>query len=87
MQMWIVSGEKSSLKLCVAAGQVFGKAVKRNRAKRLLRELFRRMRSTLEAKYDILLIARKPILKENFENLKKEFINNAEKLGIKIKNL
>lgn len=44
-----------------AAGRAVGKAVARNRAKRLLREAARALAAQLEPGWDVLLIARAPL--------------------------
>jgi len=49
----------------VAAGKSLGNAVARNKAKRLLRAAVAPLLPEIEPGYDILLIARKPILKVN----------------------
>jgi ribonuclease P protein component len=82
MCVFISSGENASLKVGVAAGKSFENAVERNRAKRLLREVYRRLRHRLSGKCNVFLVARKPILKSNFEKLKEEFLDNAAKLEI-----
>lgn len=45
----------------VAAGRSVGKAVQRNRAKRLLRESLRPLVPTIESGWDVILIARQPL--------------------------
>ena len=50
------------LRLGVVASRKVGGAVSRNRAKRLLRETFRRNRPTRQVSADLVLVARRAIL-------------------------
>ena len=50
--------EETKLRVGVAAGQTVGTAVKRNRAKRLMREAMRALIPSLASGWDVLLIAR-----------------------------
>jgi ribonuclease P protein component len=53
----------------VAAGRSLGKAVKRNRAKRLLRSALQPYLSSIIPGWEIVLIARRPILEANFQQI------------------
>jgi ribonuclease P protein component len=55
--------ELPQVRVGVAAGRTVGNAVRRNRAKRLLREATRPMLSELKPGVDLILIARPPLLK------------------------
>ena len=48
-----------------------GKAVERNRIKRRLREAFRMQRAEIDAKWDIVLNPRRPVLKTTFAEIEK----------------
>ena len=50
--------EEAKLRVGVAAGQTVGIAVKRNRAKRLMREAMRALTPSLASGWDVVLIAR-----------------------------
>jgi len=52
------------VRIGVAAGRSVGNAVERNRAKRLLRSGARALTPRIRTGYDLLLIARKPILSQ-----------------------
>jgi ribonuclease P protein component len=55
----------------VTAGRTLGGAVQRNRAKRLLREVMRPELLSIKPGRDLMLIARQPLLKAEFDELKK----------------
>jgi ribonuclease P protein component len=61
--------EENSLRIGVTATRTLGGAVERNRAKRLLREAMRPLLEKLPLGWDIILIARQPLLKASFQEL------------------
>ena len=61
MVVVVCTNEIEALRIGVVAGRVVGKAVQRNRAKRLLREAIRPYLTLLPPGWDILLIARQPL--------------------------
>lgn len=56
------AGNEGQLHVGVAASRTLGTAVKRNRAKRLLREAIRTLLPMLPTGWDIVLIARPPLV-------------------------
>ena len=56
------ASDESGLRVGIVAGRTLGSAVKRNRAKRLLREAMRTLLPSLAAGWDLLLIARPPLV-------------------------
>jgi ribonuclease P protein component len=60
--MLAARGDDHVVRVGVAAGKRIGNAVKRNRAKRLLREGLRPLYPNIERGWDILLLAYPPIL-------------------------
>ncbi|MEA2013093.1 MAG: ribonuclease P protein component [Verrucomicrobiota bacterium] len=66
----------------IASKRLSNKAVKRNRAKRLLRESFRRISSKIEKDTWIVLIARKYILSAKTQQVQKDLISICKKAGI-----
>jgi len=61
----------------ISVGKKFGKAVKRNRAKRLCRELFRLNKHNLPKGVDVIFLPNKLILHSNWQKLQ----NRMEEVG------
>ena len=59
----------------VASTAAVGNAVRRNRAKRLLREVFRRNQEQVPAQTDLLLIARRSLLKQPLLQIETRFLD------------
>lgn len=77
-------GEPNGLgfpRLGVTATRKIGGAVARNRIKRMLREIFRRHRSTLEPALDVVVNARSGILEHPFVELEREFLEAYRSLA------
>lgn len=66
----------------VASRKSVGNAVRRNRARRLLREAFRTIRADLEGNVDIVLIARRAINNACMEEVRDELRYLAKKAGL-----
>ena len=66
----------------VASQRTFPRAVDRNRARRLMREVFRRNRHRLAGRQDIVMVARGRIISVTFEEIWKEFETLARRAGI-----
>ena len=65
--MVVLPNELQIFRIGVVAGRSVGKAVARNRAKRLLRHALQPYLSKISAGWDILLIARTPLAKATFQ--------------------
>jgi len=63
------------LRVGVTAGRAVGGAVQRNRAKRLLRESMRMLIPDVQTGWDLILIARQPLLDATFEQVKAAILN------------
>ncbi|MFH0879046.1 MAG: ribonuclease P protein component, partial [Lentisphaerota bacterium] len=82
MVMWLRNGEGASLRLGVVASKKVGGAVQRTRAKRLLREAYRRNRAAFSGPVDVVLVARREILQASWPNLVAELKDLARKAGL-----
>ena len=65
----VLVAEGETTRIGVTAGKAIGKAVQRNRAKRLLREALRPLLPNIKPGLKILLIARNPILTANLAEI------------------
>ncbi|MEO2083745.1 MAG: ribonuclease P protein component [Desulfurobacteriaceae bacterium] len=65
----------------IASKKLSKRAVDRNRAKRLMREVFRLNKHRLKP-YDLVFIARKGILQKKYSDVESDFLKLAKKAGI-----
>jgi len=82
MVFWLRRGENASLRIAVVSSRKVGNAVKRNRARRLLRECYRTNRKIMTGTEDIVLVARKQINASTYKEVEKEFIRLAGRAGL-----
>ena len=82
MVLWLREGEGASLRLGVVAGRKVGGAVQRARAKRLMREAYRRHRNRFSGSFDVVIVARRAILETRWDDLVKELLELARRMGI-----
>ncbi len=68
VMLTLPNGEERT-RIGVSAGRSVGNAVRRNRAKRRLREAMRPHLETLPPGWDIVLLARKPLLEAEFNEI------------------
>jgi len=71
MTMFIRENDRSSARLGIAATKKIGSAVIRNRAKRLVRELFRHHKPT--GGFDVVIVPRREMLDASYDTLEAEF--------------
>ena len=65
-----LENQLSITRVGVAAGKRVGNAVKRNRAKRLIRAAARTLHPRIKTGWDIIIIARKPIIQSNMPQVR-----------------
>ena len=82
MVLWLRSGEGASLRLGVVSSRKVGEAVARVRARRLLREAYRRSRHRFSGPYDIILVSRRSVLDARWEDICLELLALATKAGL-----
>lgn len=84
--LYCAPGEASQTRVGITAGKWMGGAIKRNRAKRLLREVMRLLYPNIHPGNDLLLIARDPLYKANILQIRSALeivLNRAKLLTIK----
>ena len=69
MVLVVCSNEIEALRIGVVAGRVVGKAVQRNRAKRLLRQAIQPYLRLIPPGWDIILIARRPLAEATIQRI------------------
>jgi len=69
------SETKEHLKVGIAAGKTTGTAVHRNRAKRLLREAMRTLLPSIASGWDLVLIARPPLVTSTLADTRSALMN------------
>jgi ribonuclease P protein component len=82
MVLWLRSADDASLKLGVVASRKVGGAVRRNRAKRRLREAFRLNRYRFAGHVDVVLVARRSIVSADWNAIVEELLALAGKAGL-----
>ena len=61
--------EMDKSRFAVSAGRSIGKAVQRNRAKRILRETLRSLIPSIAPGWDLVILARKPMANAGFDEI------------------
>lgn len=80
MVIWLRRADDANLRVAVVASRrTFRRAVDRNRAKRLLREVFRRYRDRFHGRVDLVLVARKAVLDATFAGIENDLMRLADK--------
>ena len=83
MVLWLREGEGASLRLgVVTSKKVSNRAVDRNLGRRRLREAFRANRSKFSGDVDVVIIARRNILKATPAEVEAELLWLASKTGL-----
>ena len=82
MVLWLRAGEGAALRLGVVTSRKVGGAVQRARARRVLREAFRRSRHTFDGAVDVVLVARAPVVRAPWAEVTNELEALAAKAGI-----
>ncbi len=82
MLLWLRSGPGAALRLGVVTSRKVGDAVARNRARRRMREVFRRQRAGLRGEVDVVLIARASLPAAPWNEVVQDFLKLAERAGL-----
>src|SRR6185312_13027527 len=79
---WRKLPAESTYRLGVVTSGKIGNAVVRNRARRLLREAFRRHQYDFTQPVDLVLVARNSIVGKGFAEVEKDFLTILRKAGL-----
>lgn len=79
---WIELPASGSSRLGVITTKALGSAVVRNRARRLLRETFRRHQHELRAPLDLVLVARNSIVQKKLADVEHDFLKIMRQAGL-----
>lgn len=82
MVMWLRHGEDADLRLGVVASKKVGNAIARARAKRRLREAYRRNREHFQGPYDVVLVARAALLRAEWKSVVEELKELARRANL-----
>lgn len=82
MVLYVRTGTGAQLRLGVVSSRKVGGAVERNRARRLIRETYRRLRDGLRGPADVVLIARAAIGRAKPDELAGDLSALARKAGL-----
>ena len=80
--VYVLENRLSMNRLGITVSTKIGKAVRRNKIRRRLREAYRINEEKIKTGYDIVLVARGKSRAEEFRGLEAEFLKAAEKLGL-----
>jgi ribonuclease P protein component len=82
MVLYLLPRPEGRLRLGVVSSRKLGGAVARNRARRLLREAYRRNRYRMRGAADVVLVARPALLAATWNEIENELLDLARRSGI-----
>jgi ribonuclease P protein component len=78
-----LTNELKHSRMAAVAGRKVGKAVTRNKAKRWIRDLFRRNKSLLKSPTDLIIMAKEGMLSAPWKQLEKDYIKAIKHINQK----
>jgi ribonuclease P protein component len=82
MVLCLRHGEGAALRVGTVTGRKVGESVARARARRLLREVFRRHRAELRGTVDLVLIARAGLPRAAWPDIERDFLGLVRRAGL-----
>lgn len=80
--LYVLKSDQAGVRVGVSAGLAVGNAVKRNRAKRLLRAAMQELIPQTVSGSDLLLLARSPLPASDLQQTRAALINLLERAGL-----
>lgn len=82
MVLYCIRNRTQANRLGITVGTKIGKAVKRNRVRRRLREIYRTNEESFTKGWDLVAVARVRAADATYERIKSDFLRASDKLGI-----
>lgn len=83
--LYVLPGKTTERRVGFAAGKRLGKAVVRNRVKRLLRETYRLNQHRLANGYDLILVGRQSIVDQRLSTVVAAFLQVCDRAGLLVR--
>jgi ribonuclease P protein component len=80
---FVMSSEEQQSRIGITVTRKFGKSVKRNRARRLLREVFKNNKWLVPPGVDIVINVKAPLVEAGYREIEGDFITFLERVGDK----
>ena len=81
--MYVMPNKKEFNRIGITTGKKFGNSVQRNRAKRLMKESYRKLEGTLPIGYDFIIIARNTINGKKCADVEKSLHSAFRRTGVR----
>lgn len=82
MVVYCIRNGTDANRLGITVGGKIGKAVKRNRVRRRLREIYRTNEESFKKGWDLVAVARARAVEAAYDRIKADFLEASNKLGI-----